>query len=146
MRAERECPAQILAERPLRDSVYIVAPAPEEGGRIREALSVEGLDVRVFDGAERLLAALTADVSGCVVVPVDLPGLGVRQLIEEIRCRGLRLAVVVIGREDDLRVAVDLVRAGASEFVEHPSSARSLRLAVRRALAAARGKSSSSLT
>jgi FixJ family two-component response regulator len=133
----RQCwRARVLGERPLRKSVYIVAPVPEESGWIRDALSIEGLDVRVFDGAEGLMAALTADASGCVVVPVDLPGIGVRRLIEEIRRRGLCLAVVVLGREDDLRVAVDLVRAGASEFVEHPPSARRLLSAVRRAIAA----------
>ena len=146
MRAEGDFVREFWPSRPLRDSVYIVAPVPEESGRIRDALSIEGLDVRAFDGAEGLMSSLTADASGCVVVPVDLPGIGVRHLIEEIRRRGLRLAVVVIGREDDLRVAVDLVRAGAAEFVEHPPSARRLRSAVRRALAAARGKRSSSLT
>ena len=48
------------------------------------------------------------------------------------------LAVVVLGCDDDLRVAVDLVRGGASEFVEYPMRAGRLIMAVRRALAAAR--------
>jgi len=121
----------------LPDTVYIVVPAPEESGRIREALSAEGYDLRTFSGAEELVAALGARACGCVVAPVDLPGMGVRRLIEELRRHQFCLAVVVLGREDDLRVAVDLVRAGAAEFVEHPPSPRRLRTAVRRALAAA---------
>jgi FixJ family two-component response regulator len=128
----------------LRDCVYIVAPVPEEAGRIREALSAEGLDLRAFDSAEALMAALAPGACGCVVAPADLPEPGVRRLIEEVRSRGYDLAVVVLGREDDLRVAVDLVRAGAAEFVEHPLNARRLRAAVRRAVAAARAASAHS--
>jgi len=122
----------------LRDTVYIVAPLPEESGRITEALSAEQVDVRVFDSAEELIAQLSPGACGCVVAAVDLPGKGVRCLIEEIRRQELCITVVVLGREDDLRVAVDLVRAGATEFVESPPSVRRLRTAIRRALASAR--------
>lgn len=121
------------------DTVYIVAPAPEEAGRIRTALSGEGLDLRAFDTAEALLAALAAGACGCIVAPVDLPGMGLRRMIEALRSRQSCFPVVVLGREDDLRVAVDAIRAGAIEFVEHPPTARRLRSAVRRALAAIRG-------
>jgi FixJ family two-component response regulator len=134
---QRPTRARVLAERALRDCVYIVAPVPEESARTSEALSAEGLDVRVFDCAEALLSTLAPDARGCVVVSADLPAPGARRLIEEIRHCAPGLAVVVLGREDDLRVAVDLVRAGATEFVEHPPSARRLRAAVRRAIAAA---------
>jgi FixJ family two-component response regulator len=123
---------------PLRDIVYIVTPLPEESGRIAEALSGEQLDARTFDSAEALIAQLGAGACGCVVVPVDLPGMGVRSLIDEIRRRQLCLTIVVLGREDDLRIAVDLVRAGAAEFVEHPLNTRRLRAAVHRAIASAR--------
>jgi FixJ family two-component response regulator len=122
----------------LPDFVYIVAHVPEERSRIREALSAEGRELRSFESAEVLLAALVADECGCVVAPADLPGMGTARMIEALRTRGLCLPVVVLGQEDDLRVAVDLVRAGAAEFVEHPPSARRLQTAVRRALAAAR--------
>ncbi|HXX86477.1 MAG TPA: response regulator, partial [Casimicrobiaceae bacterium] len=111
------------------DAAYIVSPAPGESGKIADALAGENLEVRTFDCAEKLIAALGGKPCGCVVAPADIPGIGVRGLIEEVRRRQLCLAVVVIGREDDLRVAVDLVRAGAAEFVEHPFSAGRLRVA-----------------
>jgi len=59
------------------------------------------------------------------------------RLIEEIR-RQLCLTVVVLGREDDLLAAVDVVRAGAAEYVEHPLNTRRLRTAVNRAIASTR--------
>ena len=128
----------IVAVYPLRDTLYIVAPLPGESSRIAEALSADPLELRACDNAEELLAQLGTGACGCVVAPADLPGMGIRSLIEEIRRRQLCLTVVVLGREDDLRVAVDLVRAGAAEFVEHPLNVRHLRAAVRRAIAAAR--------
>ena len=123
----------------MRDTVYIVTPTPAESDRIIKALPAEPLDVQTFGSAAELVAAFGSGARGCVVAPVDLPPMGVRGLIDEIRRRQLCLTVVVIGREgDDLRVAVDLVRAGAAEFVEHPFSAGRLRTAVRHAIAAAR--------
>ena len=122
----------------MRDTVYIVTPAPVESDRIKAALSAETVDVRKFGSAEDLIEALGAGVCGCVVAPADLPGMGVRGLIGEIRRRQFCLAVVVIGRDDDLRVAVDLVRSGAAEFVEHPFNVGRLRTAVHHAIAAAR--------
>ena len=120
------------------DTVYLVEPAPEERARIAEALSGESVELQTFAGAEQLIEALDPPVCGCVLVPVDLPGIGAYGLIAEIRRRQLGLAVVVIGREDDFRVAVNMVRAGATDFIEHPASPYRLRSAVRRALAAAR--------
>ena len=120
------------------DTVYIVEPAPEERARIAEVLSGESIDLRPFASAEQLIEALVPTACGCVLVPADLPGTGAYGLIAEIRRRQLGVAVVVIGRENDLRAAVDLVRAGATDFVEHPASTYRIRSAVRRAIAAAR--------
>jgi len=46
------------------------------------------------------------------------------------------LAVVVVGRDSELDRAVELVRAGAFDFLEHPFSDRRLRSVVRRAIGA----------
>ena len=120
------------------DTVYIVETAPEERARIAEALSGESVDLQTFATAEQLIEALVLPACGCVLLPVDLPGIGAYGLIAEIRRRQPGLGVVVIGREDDFRVAVNIVRAGATDYIEHPASAYRLRSAIRRALAAAR--------
>ena len=59
-------------------------------------------------------------------------------MIGEIRRRHVCFTVVAIGRDDDMRVAVEAARAGAAEFIEPPISPQRLRSAVRRAIAAAR--------
>jgi FixJ family two-component response regulator len=71
--------------------------------------------------------------SGCILVPSSLSGMGVRALIIEILDRDVAIPIVVIGRNSDLATAVELVRAGATDFLEESFSDRQLRSAVRRA-------------
>jgi FixJ family two-component response regulator len=120
----------------MAETLFIVNPSPEERRRILTALSAETLAVEIYDGAAQFLGHVTAAASGCVVAPVDLPGIGLRALIDEINRRSLALAVVVIGRDSELAGAVELVRAGAFDFLEHPFSDRQLRSVVRRAVGA----------
>jgi FixJ family two-component response regulator len=56
--------------------------------------------------------------------------------MEEINRRQLPLAVVVIGRDSEFAMAVELLCAGAFDFLEQPFSDRRLRLVVRRAIGA----------
>jgi len=56
--------------------------------------------------------------------------------MEEINRRYLALAVVVIGRDSEFAMAIELVRAGAFDFLEHPFSDRRLRSVIRRAIGA----------
>jgi FixJ family two-component response regulator len=53
-----------------------------------------------------------------------------------IRDRGLSLAVIVVGDVSDFAAAVDMLRAGAIDFLERPVSDRRLRSAVREAVGA----------
>ena len=79
---------------------------------------------------------VAATASGCVLVPLDLPGIGLRALMDEINHRHLPLAVIVIGRDSELAIAVELVRFGAFDFLEHPFTDRRLRSVIRRAIGA----------
>ena len=116
--------------------VYIIAPTSAERNHIQVALANEPVTIEAYDCAEQFFGQVATMPSGCVLAPVDLSGMGLRGLIREIIRRDLPLAVVVIGRDSDLATAVELIRAGASDFLEHPFSDRRLRLAVRRAIGA----------
>jgi two-component system, LuxR family, response regulator TtrR len=122
----------------LRTIVYIVAPAAIERHHFSQAIAGGDIDVFDFESAAELLRALDNSACGCIVAPVDLPDVGLRSLIGEIRRRHACFTVVAIGRDDDMRVAVKAAQAGAAEFVEPPISPQRLRSAVRRAIAAAR--------
>jgi FixJ family two-component response regulator len=57
--------------------------------------------------------------------------------MHEIKRQNLALAIVVLGRDLEFAAAVELVRRGAFDFLEHPFSDRTLRSVVRRAIGAA---------
>ncbi|SDR23374.1 two-component system, LuxR family, response regulator DctR/two-component system, LuxR family, response regulator FixJ [Rhizobiales bacterium GAS191] len=116
------------------ETVYIVDPLPAERSQILVALASEPVTLECYESAEQFLCHPGTMAPGCVIALVDLEGMGVRGLIKEILRRDLALAVVVIGRSSDLVTAVELVRAGASDFLERPFSDRRLRSAVRRAI------------
>jgi FixJ family two-component response regulator len=121
----------------MTETLFIVNATPQERDRIVVALADEAVAVEVYDTAALFLDYVGATASGCVLAPIDLPGIGLRALLDEINRRNLPLAVVVIGRDSELASAVELVRAGAFDFLEHPFSDRRLQSVVRRAIGAA---------
>jgi FixJ family two-component response regulator len=125
-----------MAETTFSETVYIVDPFPDESRRMVDALADEPVVVKSYDCAAQFLDQVAATASGCVLAPVDLPGMGLRALIQEIKRRQLALAVVVIGRDSEFAIAVELARSGAFDFLEHPFSDRRLQSVIRRAIGA----------
>jgi FixJ family two-component response regulator len=120
----------------MAETIYIVNPLPDERRRIVDALADEPVVVKSYEDATQFLDEVAPTASGCVLAPLDLPGIGLRALIDEIGRRQLPLAVVVIGRDSEFAIAVELVRSGAFDFLEHPFSDRRLRSVIRRAIGA----------
>ena len=118
----------------MAETIHIVDPVLHERRRIADALKGELAVVRNYDSAEQFLHEVGATSSGCMIVPIDLAGMGLRALIDEIRRRNLALAVIVLGRDSEFAAAVELVRWGAFDFLEHPFSDRTVRSVVRRAI------------
>jgi two-component system, LuxR family, response regulator FixJ len=118
----------------MAETIYIVDPVLDERHRIADALANEPVVVKDYDDAEQFLHEVGAAASGCVLVPIDLPGAGLKALMDEIKHQNLALAVIIIGRDLELASAVELVRSGAFEFLEPPFSDYTLRSVVRRAI------------
>jgi len=116
----------------MAETVYIIDPNADRRARFAAALAGDPLCVRSYDSASQFFEQATA--SGCVIASAELPAAGTRALIDEIRQRGLPLVVIVVGEASDLAMAVDLMRAGAADFLEQPVSDRRLLAAVRHAV------------
>jgi len=120
----------------MTETLFIVNATPDERDRIVGALADEAVAIELYDSAAQFLDRIGPTASGCVLAPIDLPGIGLRALLGEISRRFLPLAVVVIGRDSELASAVELTRAGAFDFLEHPFSDHRLRSVVRHAIGA----------
>jgi len=116
------------------ETVYIIDSNKDRRARYAAALAGEPFAVHSYDSARQFLDQTGATSSGCVIASAELPDGGARALIDEIRQRGLPLVVIVVGETPDLSVAVDLMRAGAADFLEQPVSDRRLLEAVRQAV------------
>jgi FixJ family two-component response regulator len=113
-------------------TIYIVDSSSEQRRRLRDAVACAGAQIVAYASAEEFLAQVPSTAQGCVIAPSDLGGTGIRALIAAMRARGLPLPVIVLGRGDDLPTVVELMRAGAAEYLEPPLSDRRLRAVVGR--------------
>jgi FixJ family two-component response regulator len=120
----------------MAETIYIVDPNLDERRRIIDALAGEPVIVKGYDGAAQFFDEVAANDSGCVLVSLDLPGIALQALMDEVKRRHLALAVVVLGRDSDFSTVVELVRWGAFDIIEYPFSDHRLRSVVRRAIGA----------
>jgi FixJ family two-component response regulator len=111
--------------------LYVVDPDPAERRRIATALAPEVEAVLSFGSAEALLESMPLRVPALLIAATCLPGMSVPQLIRQLRSAGAELPVVAIGADADLPAAVEVMRAGAADFIARPFTARKLRNAVR---------------
>ena len=86
------------------------------GGLIRSA----GLKVQTFASAQEFLARPPADVPGCLVLDVRLPGLSGLDLQSRIAAMNLEIPIVFISGHGDVPTSVRAMKAGALEFLTKP--------------------------
>jgi len=93
---------------------------------VREALQVmleeAGIDVETFSSAEAFLEVVRPDHECCVLVDADLPGMSGLELLRRSRAAGHRWSAIMITGHSHIRIAVEAIKAGASDFLEKPVS------------------------
>ncbi len=100
------------------------------------ALMLEALDttIKTYTSAEELLEHSPLGDSGCLIIEVDLPGMGGLELLKALRSRGVDLPAILLTSKGDVPTAVNAMRAGALDFLEKPFLNRVLIERVRQAL------------
>jgi two-component system response regulator FixJ len=121
-----------MAEAPL---VHVV----DDDASVRDSLSLllesAGCSVRSYDSAAGLLQALTDRAVGCVLTDVQMPGLNGLELQRRLGELGIRLPVIVMTGHADVPIAVEALKAGATDFLEKPFDDEQLLAAVNNAIA-----------
>mgnify|MGYP003578548147 CR=1 FL=1 len=116
-------------------TVYVVAAPPTDRRWIEAALArTARIDVVFLDDKSSLLANPPSGRS-CVVAMADAGEVATLALVRDLRSRGSMLAVIVLGSHTAFRMAVEIARLPATDFLERPVSAHQLRAAVLRACA-----------
>ena len=100
--------------------VYVIDD--EEAVRDSVALLLEAreLCVQSFASAGEFLAAVPSLAPGCVLTDMRMPGMDGLDLLRDIRRRNLPWPVVVMTAHGEVPLAVQALKAGASDFIEKP--------------------------
>ena len=97
-------------------------------------LSTAGLAVRVHESAVAFLEVVSEATGGCIVTDVRMPEMDGLELQRRLRERKIHLPVIVITGHGDVSLAVEAMKAGASDFIEKPFDDDVLLTAIRSAL------------
>lgn len=115
--------------------VYIVDDDASIRRSLRFLLSTSGHNAIAFEDGESFLIAAPALEAGCVLLDVRLSGMDGLEVHRRLRALGLGFAVIILTGHGDVPMAVEAMRAGASDFVPKPFTRDDLLAAIGRAMA-----------
>ena len=115
--------------------VYVVDDDQAVRDSLQLLLTSSGLNSRAFADGPSFLAEYSADMRGCMICDLKMPGLTGLEL--QARLRGLRatLPIIFLTGHGDIPDAVHAMKGGAVDFVQKPFDAEQLLNTVRDALA-----------
>lgn len=116
-----------------KTTIFVVDDDEAVRDSLQALLQARGFEVRAFESAPKLLAAIDKTTRGCVLTDVRMPEMDGLEL--QRRLAGHMLPVVVMSGHGDIPMAVQAMRDGAVDFVEKPYSDDTILHAVTRAAA-----------
>jgi two-component system, chemotaxis family, CheB/CheR fusion protein len=115
-------------------AIFVVDDDDEIRSMIRSTFEAEGQNVEDFATCEAFLAAYRSGREGCLVIDAYLPGMSGLELLHRLHDERSHLPSIMITGNSDVAMAVEAMKAGASDFLEKPIGSRDLIASVNRAL------------
>src|SRR5262245_39582231 len=100
--------------------VFVVDDDPSVRDALTSLLRSVGLRVETFGSAREFLTHQPADVPGCLVLDVRLPGLSGLDLQRELAAAQITMPIIFITGHGDIPMTVQAMKAGAVEFLTKP--------------------------
>jgi DNA-binding NtrC family response regulator len=120
--------------------VYVV----DDDASVREAVGrlvrSAGWRVETFASAQEFLGSAWAEVSSCLVLDVQLPGLSGLELQQQLAKSGAHTSIVFLTGHGDIPTSVRAIKAGALEFLTKPYADADLIAAIEQGIALAEGR------
>ncbi len=103
-------------------TVYIVDDDPDICRSLSTLVRSIRLPVETYESAQRFLAAVTPEHSGCVIIDLRLPDMSGRELQARLKEVRARLPVLFLSAFGDIETAVAAMKDGAVDFLVKPCS------------------------
>jgi two-component system response regulator FixJ len=97
-------------------------------------LDVNGYATKSWETANDFLKDVTAQMPSCVISDIRMPGMNGIELVRKLRSQGIGFPVILITGHGDVALAVEAMKAGASDFIEKPFDDAELLRAIHAAL------------
>jgi FixJ family two-component response regulator len=119
---------------PTTPVIFVVDDDPHIREAIRTLLREEGHLVEDYDSCETFLEAYHAGRDACLLVDAYLPGMPGLELLQRLRIADHHLPAIMITGNSDVHMAVEAMKAGASDLLEKPINREELLASIARAL------------
>ena len=114
--------------------VYVVDDESSVRLSLKRLLRSVGLETRTFGSALEFLHSKRADLPGCLILDVRLPGLSGLDLQTELADQKITLPIIFVTGHADIPMSVRAMKAGAVEFLTKPYREQELLEAIQRAI------------
>jgi two-component system CheB/CheR fusion protein len=115
-------------------TIFIVDDDVEVCDMMRTVLEDAGHKVQSFASCEAFMVAYHPGIAGCLLVDGYLPGMNGLELLKILKDGANGLPSIMITGHGDLKMAVEAMKAGASDFLEKPVNRPQLLAAIVHAL------------
>ncbi len=126
---------------PVSPVVFVVDDDSHVREAIRCVLEEDGRTVEAYSSCEEFLEAYSPGREACLLIDAYLPGMNGLELLRHLSDAGHRLPAVMITGSSDVPMAVQAMKAGASDFIEKPIGSSELLASVEHALEQSRDSS-----
>ena len=117
-----------------KDIVHIVDDDEAVRDSLAFLLGTAAMKVRLHESAAEFLAKFNQEESGCIVTDIRMPGMDGLELLRKLKESRVSTPVIVITGHGDIPLAVEAMKAGASDFLEKPFDQDTVLSAIRTAL------------
>src|SRR5215469_4220664 len=118
----------------LQGIVFVVDDDPLIRDSVADLLGSAGIPAQTFGSATEFMRAKRPDISACLILDVELPGLSGLDLQAALATSGNEVPIIFLTGHGDIPKSVRAMKAGAVEFLTKPFRAQDLLDAVSQAL------------
>ncbi|WP_422929872.1 sigma-54-dependent transcriptional regulator [Singulisphaera sp. PoT] len=118
----------------MKRRILVVDDTPLIREHLRVILEMDGYEVETANDGRSALAAVRERLFHLVITDLRMPDMSGIELLQSVRAEKLPFGVIVLTGHGDTQVALDVMKAGADDFVTKPYEPDHLRFLVQRIL------------